>query len=47
VKKIRAVFGSVNPPNIGDFEHGKRESFQPLFGYDFSLRNEENQSTPQ
>ena len=47
VKKIRAVFGSVNPPNIGDFEHGKRESFQPLFSYDFSLRNEENQSTPQ
>jgi hypothetical protein len=47
VKKIRAVFGSVNPPNISDFEHGKRESFQPLFSYDFSLRNEENQSTPQ
>ena len=47
VQKIRAVFGSVNPPNIGDFEHGKRESFQPLFSYDFSLRNEENQSTPQ
>jgi hypothetical protein len=45
VKKIRAIFGSVNPPNIGDFEHGKRESFQPLFSYDFSLRNEENQST--
>jgi hypothetical protein len=47
VQKIRAVFGSVNPANIGDFEHGKRESFQPLFSYDFSLRNEENQSTPQ
>ena len=47
VKKIRAIFGSVNPPNISDFEHGKRESFQPLFSYDFSLRNEENQSTPQ
>ena len=47
VKKIRAVFGSVNPPSIGDFEHGKRESFQPLFSFDFSLRNEENQSTSQ
>jgi len=47
VKKVRAIFGSVNPPNISDFEHGKRESFQPLFSYDFSLRNEENQSTPQ
>jgi hypothetical protein len=47
VKKIRAVFGSVNMPSISDFEHGKRESFQPLFSYDFSLRNEENQSTAQ
>ena len=43
VKRIRAIFGSVNPPSISDFEHGKRESFQPLFSYDFSLRNEENQ----
>jgi hypothetical protein len=47
VKKIRAIFGSVNSANISDFEHGKRESFQPLFSYDFSLRNEENQSTDQ
>jgi hypothetical protein len=47
VKKIRAIFGSVNPPNISDFEHGKRESFQPLFSYDFSLRNEENESRAQ
>jgi hypothetical protein len=47
VKKIRALFGSVNPPNLSDFEHGKRESFQPLFSYDFSLRNEEDQSTAQ
>jgi hypothetical protein len=45
VKKIRAIFGLVNMPRISDFEHGKRESFQPLFSYDFSLRNEENQST--
>jgi hypothetical protein len=47
VKKIRALFGSVSPPNLSDFEHGKRESFQPLFSYDFSLRNEEDQSTAQ
>ena len=45
VKKIRAIFGSVNMPSINDFERGKRELFQPLFSYDFSLRNEENQST--
>jgi hypothetical protein len=43
VEKIRAIFGSVNPPGISDFEHGKGESFQPMFSFDFSLRNEENQ----
>jgi hypothetical protein len=40
VEKVRAIFGSVKPPSIGDFEHGKGESFQPLFSYDFSLREE-------
>jgi len=44
-KKIRAIFGSVNMPSISDFKHGKKESFQPLFSYDFTLRNEEEQST--
>jgi hypothetical protein len=43
VKKIRATFGSVSLPSIGDFEHGKGESFQPVFSYDFSLREEEKQ----
>jgi hypothetical protein len=43
VKKIRATFGSVTPPSIGDFGQGKRESFQPLFSYDFSLRTEQNE----
>ena len=45
VKRIRAIFGSITPPSISDFERGKKESFQPLFSFDFSLRNEENQST--
>ncbi len=40
VKKIRATFGSVSPPSISDFEHGKGESFQPMFTYDFSLHEE-------
>jgi hypothetical protein len=43
VKKIRATFGSVSLPSIGDFEHGKGESFQPMVSYDFSLRQEEKQ----
>jgi hypothetical protein len=40
VKKIRATFGSVTPPSITDFEQGKGELFQPMFSYDFSLRDE-------
>src|SRR5262245_35409501 len=40
VKKIRATFGAVSPPDIGDLEHGKGETFQPLFSYDFSSREE-------
>ena len=43
VRKIRATFGAVSPPDISDFEHGKGESFQPMFSYDFSLRQEEKQ----
>jgi hypothetical protein len=43
VKNIRAIFESVSPPDIGDFEHGKHESSQPIFSYDFSLREEEKQ----
>ena len=43
VKTIRATFGSVSPPSITDFEHGKGETFQPMFSHDFSLREEEKQ----
>jgi len=41
VRKIRATFGSVSPPSISDFEYGSGEYFQPLFSYDFSLRDED------
>src|SRR6266480_852671 len=41
VKKIRATFGAVSPPDISDYENGKDESFQPMFSYDFSLHEEE------
>jgi len=43
VKKIRAIFGSVSPPSISDFEHGKGEAFKPMFSFDFSLREEGKQ----
>lgn len=39
VKKIRAVFGSVTPPGTSEFEQGKAETFQPIFSFDFSLRD--------
>ena len=38
VKTIRAVFGSITVPSVNEFEHGKRESYQFLYAYDFSLR---------
>jgi len=43
VKKLRATFGSVNPPGITEFEQGKAETFQPMFSFDFSLREEPRQ----
>ena len=43
VKEIHATFGSVNPPEMSEFENGKAETFQPMFSFDFSLRDEEKQ----
>jgi hypothetical protein len=43
VKKIRAILESATLPSISDVEHGKGETFQPLFSYDFSLRDEGKQ----
>jgi hypothetical protein len=38
VKTIRAVFGSIRLPSVSEFERGKRESYEFLYAYDFSLR---------
>ena len=43
VKKIRATFGSIDPPGMKEFKQGKTETFQPMFSFDFSLRGEEPQ----
>ena len=43
VKKVRATFGSVIPPGINEFKEGKLEIFQPMFSFDFSLRDEQRQ----
>ena len=41
VKKIRAIFGSVNLPSVSEFEQGQLETFQPMFRFDFSQRKEQ------
>jgi hypothetical protein len=43
VKKVRATFGSVDPPGMNEFEQGKTETFQPMFSFDFSLRDEQKE----
>jgi hypothetical protein len=40
VKTIRAIFESIRLPSVHEFEEGKRESYQFLYAYDFSLQNE-------
>jgi hypothetical protein len=40
VKTMRAMLGSISLPSISEFEHGKRESYEFLYAYDFSLREE-------
>lgn len=40
VKTMRAMLGSISLPNISEFEHGKRESHEFLYAYDFSLQEE-------
>jgi hypothetical protein len=40
VETIRAIFGLIDLPSVRDFEHGKRESYEFLYAYDFSLQNE-------
>jgi hypothetical protein len=34
------VFGSIMLPSVSEFERGKRESYEFLYAYDFSLREE-------
>jgi hypothetical protein len=40
VKTLRAIFGSISLPSVREFEHGKRESYEFLYAYDFSLQDE-------
>jgi len=40
VETIRAILGSIDLPSVRDFEQGKKESYEFLYAYDFSLQNE-------
>jgi hypothetical protein len=44
VNTVRAVFGSIRLPSLTDFEHGKRESYEFLYAYDFSPRDGDGES---
>jgi hypothetical protein len=45
--KVRAIFGSVILPSATEFAHGKRESYEFLYAYDFSVSDKATeQSTP-
>jgi hypothetical protein len=39
VESVRATLGSVRLPTVREFEKGKRESYEFLYAYDFSLEN--------
>ena len=43
VKRVRATFETVQLPSITEFEHGKAETHEPMFSFDFSLRGQEQQ----
>jgi hypothetical protein len=44
---IRAIFGSVILPSAPEFAHGKRESYEFLYAYDFSVSDKATeQSAP-
>ena len=42
-ERIRAVFGYVEIPSPRDIEHGKAESYNFLYAYDFSFRQNPSQ----
>ena len=41
VKKVRATFEAVHLPSITEFEQGEVETLEPIFTFDFSLREEQ------
>jgi len=40
VETVRAIFGAISLPTVKEFEQGRRESYEFLYAYDFSLQEE-------
>jgi len=38
-QSIRAILAAVKLPTANEFKHGKRESYEFLYAYDFSVQN--------
>ena len=41
---VRAVFGYIVWPSPEEFEHGKKESFAPVYAYDFTFDQAQRRS---
>ena len=39
LESLRAILGSIRLPTAREFKEGKRESYEFLYAYDFSLEN--------
>jgi hypothetical protein len=39
VESVRAIVGSIRLPTAGEFKEGKRESYEFMYAYDFTLEN--------
>jgi len=47
VESVRAMLSSVRLPTVREFENGKRESYEFLYAYDFSLQNAPDKANDQ
>ena len=46
LQSVRAILGSLILPNVREFEQGKRESYEFLYAYDFSLQDPPPKTNP-
>jgi hypothetical protein len=47
VESVRATLSSIRLPTVREFENGKRESYEFLYAYDFSLQNAPDKANDQ